>query len=131
MGGFTADPAGVAEVLRGPNGPVARHVIVVAEEVRQATIRSLTPGFPREFLGPTIVKRITPSGDGVHVQVGSAKVKTRPHPIEGNPLLVFDWPKAGGVVYLRHVNHPGSNLGPYLARKLAEAVAAVGAAGRL
>lgn len=33
---------------------------------------------------------------------------TGPHRIDGNPLLVFDWPKAGGVVYLRHVNHPGS-----------------------
>lgn len=33
---------------------------------------------------------------------------TGPHRIDGNPLLAFNWPKAGGVVFLRHVNHPGS-----------------------
>lgn len=33
---------------------------------------------------------------------------TRPHRIQGNPLLVFYWPRAGRTVFLRHANHPGS-----------------------
>lgn len=33
---------------------------------------------------------------------------TNPHPIDGNPTLVFFWPKAGRVVHLRHVDHPGN-----------------------
>lgn len=34
---------------------------------------------------------------------------TRPHRIDGNPLLVFYWPKVGATVAFRHVNHPGTS----------------------
>jgi hypothetical protein len=34
---------------------------------------------------------------------------TEAHFIEGNPLLVFHWPEAGGTVFFRSVNHPGSH----------------------
>jgi len=40
----------------------------------------------------------------------------RPHVIQprrAGGLLVFDWPKAGGVVFLRSVNHPGNPPRPW------------------
>lgn len=37
----------------------------------------------------------------------------RIQPRSGGGLLVFDWPKAGGVVYLRSVNHPGNPARPW------------------
>ena len=43
---------------------------------------------------------------------------TRPHPIVGNPLLAFVWPKAGGFVVFRKVNHPGTKANNFLARAL-------------
>ena len=45
---------------------------------------------------------------------------TPPHAITAKPggLLVFDWPKAGGTVYLKRVKHPGMMANPFLARAL-------------
>lgn len=40
----------------------------------------------------------------------------RPHvirPRRQGGLLVFSWPKAGGTVFLRHVNHPGNRPMPW------------------
>lgn len=43
---------------------------------------------------------------------------TKPHKIEGNPLLAFFWPKVGQFVFLRSVNHPGTRANPFLKRAL-------------
>lgn len=115
----------VQTYLRAPNGPVGRRLMVVGEAVRAATVASLKPGFPLDFLGPSIVKRMVATGDGPRVQVGSAHTMTQPHVIRGNPTLVFHWAKAGRVVYFRKVNHPGSNFDHYLTEKLVAALAAV------
>jgi hypothetical protein len=40
---------------------------------------------------------------------------TQPHRIDGNPLLAFYWPKAGRVVVVRHVNHPGTRAQKWFA----------------
>jgi len=37
------------------------------------------------------------------VEYGSA-----PHPIEGNPFLIFFWDKVGKTVAMPHVEHPGT-----------------------
>jgi hypothetical protein len=121
--GFKADPQGLAALMRGPEGPVTRHLIKVGEDVRQLARANLGGGFASSFLGPRIVKRVEVGADGAHVLVGSDVTKTRPHLIVGNPLLVFHWAKAGRVVYLRHVNHPGSDFGPFLRKALLAAVA--------
>ena len=111
--------------MRAPDGPITRHLMVIAEAVKVATIASLKPGFPKDWLGPQIVKRVVPGADGPSVLVGVANTKTKPHVIRGNPLLTFYWPKAGRVMVLRSVNHPGSEMGPYLARKLTDALGAI------
>ena len=41
---------------------------------------------------------------------------SRPHLIEGNPLLAFYWEKAGKFMILPSVNHPGTAPNDYLAR---------------
>lgn len=43
---------------------------------------------------------------------------TRPHKIEGRPLLAFFWPKAGANVVFRSVNHPGTKANDFLSRAL-------------
>lgn len=43
---------------------------------------------------------------------------TRPHPIVGNPLLAFFWPKVGRNVVFRHVMHPGTKGNDFLSRAL-------------
>lgn len=43
---------------------------------------------------------------------------TRPHPIEGNPLLAFFWPKVGANVVFRRVQHPGTKANDFLSRAL-------------
>lgn len=43
---------------------------------------------------------------------------TRPHKIEGKPLLAFFWPKVGGFVVFHSVNHPGTRANNFLARAL-------------
>jgi hypothetical protein len=128
------DTAGLQEFLRSPNGPVARHLMIVGERIRVRTRASLKQGFPQDFLGPTIVKRVVPSPDGPTVRVGSEHVRTKPHPIDApdptegrpNPHLRFLWPKVGpGFFYAKHVNHPGSNFTKYLGRKLSDALQSV------
>lgn len=114
--------AQVREFIRNPDGPVGRRLMVVAEAVRQATKDSLKDGFPKQFLGPTIVKRMVMTEEGPKVQVGSEHTRTQPHVIQGNPLLVFHWAKVGRVVHFRKVNHPGSNFDHYLMVKLVAAL---------
>lgn len=49
----------------------------------------------------------------VHIEASSDHASytdegTPPHKIEGNPLLAFDWPKAGKFMIVHSVNHPGT-----------------------
>lgn len=127
------DPVKLAEVLRGPNGPVMRRLIEDGEFVKdraRSYVRVHKP-VPQEqrkrrpgTLRDSIVKRIR--GEGV-VEVGSedpiALIEhegTEPHTIHGNPLLVFWWGKVGRVVAFPKVNHPGTTGSHYLTRALAD-----------
>lgn len=123
-------PAKLAEVLRGPQGPVVRRMLEDGELVkdgarRQVGVSRPTPGErrtrPHGQLRDTIVKRVVTRGDDVVVQVGSddqiARLHhdgTPPHVINGSPLLVFWWAKAGRVVAFPRVNHPGTKPNHYL-----------------
>jgi hypothetical protein len=118
--------ATIREYIRTPDGPVARHFMIIGEAIKARTIASLKPGFPQDWLGPFIVKRMVMTDDGPMVSVGIERTKTKPHIIMGNPLLVFYWAKAGKVVRFRHVHHPGSEMAPYVAKKLLEALETVG-----
>lgn len=116
-------PTQVADFLRSPEGPVLRRFMILGERVKVQTQLSLRAGFPRDFLGPQIVKRVVMASNGPHVIVGADHTRTEPHLIQGNPLLVFFWPKVGRTMFLRQVNHPGSDFSEYLIRKLTESMA--------
>ena len=110
-----------------PDGPVARQMMLFGEKVKSTTIGLLKEGFPRDFLGPTILKRWTDGPEGPVLLIGSPRTQTQPHVILGNPLLVFFWPPPKGpgrTVYFTKVNHPGSNFDRYLGQKLLEAIGA-------
>lgn len=117
------EPAAIADFIRSPNGPVFRGMLVLGDRVRVATVASLNPGFPRNFLGPRVVVRTDLTPGGPRVLVGADKVRTRPHRIQGNPVLVFK--KGGRTIFARHVNHPGSDFTRYLREKLTAALRVV------
>lgn len=119
------NPTALSEFMRGPGGPVVRKMTLIGESVKLRTIAGLKSGFPRDFLGPQIVKRVTMTEQGPWVIIGAVRLRTQPHPIVGNPLLVFYWPKVGRVVAFRRVNHPGSNFGQYVSTKLLAALASI------
>lgn len=124
------NPAALAQLLRGPTGPVYRKMIedanLVKNEARRlAPVHQPQPGERRArrpgTLRDSIVTRVTEEGGEVAVYVGSndpvalfVTEGTVPHRIEGNPLLVFYWPKEGQVVYFHHVNHPGTRPNRFL-----------------
>lgn len=133
------DPAKLAEVLRGPNGPVARRLIEDGEKVKieakrlvgvyqppdaySAAHRRRRPGTLRD----SIVKRFAEQGGEFECLIGSNDPialmhheGTVPHVIraQNRPMLVFYWPKAGGVVSFKQVNHPGTQPNRYLTNAL-------------
>ena len=115
------DGVAVQRFIRTPDGPIMRRMMVVAEGVRQATLEQLdqaSSSFPRDFLGPTLVKRTAMTDAGPRIVVGSAHTRTPPHVIVGNPLLHFYWEKIGRDMTVHRVNHPGSNFSNYLLRLL-------------
>lgn len=129
------DPAKVADLLRGPDGPVARDLMrkgdLVRDEARRrvgvysppdaysAGNRGRKPGQLRD----SIVKRLADQGGELQVLVGSDDPiallhheGTVPHIIRprNKPMLVFYWPAVGRVVAFREVNHPGTQPNRYL-----------------
>lgn len=134
------DPRKLAELLRGPNGPVIRYLIDVGEKVKQEAIqecpvfdppdaytqanRERRPGTLRD----SIVKRVVSSAEhGVTILVGSddpvslwVHEGTVPHVIAARraPMLVFYWKRLGRVVRFLAVNHPGTKPNRFLIRAL-------------
>lgn len=131
---FVMHPQKLAEVLRGPQGPVVRRLLedgeLVKDEARRLVrVHTPVPGERRArkpgTLRDTTVKRVVERGGEVVVQVGSSDPitgyehdGTPPHVITGRPLLVFYWPKVGRVVAFPRVNHPGTTGSRFLVRAL-------------
>ena len=130
------DPAKLAELLRGPNGPVMRRLIQDGEAVKEEARRLVrvhkpTPGERRNrrpgTVRDSINKRIV--GPGVIMVQASDPISLIEH--EGSPphqiaprsseRLVFWSGKAGRVVFMpkgRAVNHPGTTGSKFLLRAL-------------
>lgn len=129
----------LAELLRSPQGGVARKLFTDGEKVKQearrlvgvyqppdaysAANRKRRPGTLRD----SIVKRLVSDGQGLSVLVGSNDPValwhhegTRPHVIRARarPRLVFFWQKAGRVVAFKQVNHPGTKPNRFLVKAL-------------
>lgn len=139
FGGFVVlNPARLAEVLRGPNGPVARRMIEDAEDVKREAQRLVGVSEPDPVprrqphrpgtLRDSIVKRAVERDGEFAMQVGSEvpyalfhHEGTVPHVIRAvkAPRLVFFWPKAGRVVAFPSVNHPGTRPNRFLVNALA------------
>lgn len=124
------DSAALAATLRGPDGPVLKDLIRRGERVKDRAkqlvgVHQPVPGERRTrrpgTLRDSIVKRVMSDSQGFYVAVIATDEialwhheGTRPHVINGNPFLVFYWPKVGKVVYLRRVNHPGTRPNRFL-----------------
>lgn len=118
------DPAALAEELRGPTGPVTRHLIIVGEKVKREAIRIA----PRRTgnLANHIVKRITSTRGETTVLVGVERVPyaiwvhegANPHVIEARnvPNLVFWWERENRLFVGKRVNHPGNPPNRFLIR---------------
>ena len=130
-------PQQMTALLRGPNGPVYRKMIILAEAVRAESKRLVGVHHPqpaeRRVRAPgtlqrSIVKRPVEDTKGdIGWAVGSADPialihheGTQPHiirPTRGK-YLVFYWPRAGKVVYMTEVKHPGTKPNRYLTNAL-------------
>lgn len=129
------DPAALADLLRGDDGPVARDLIAKGELVKNEARRRVGVYVPPDSysaanrgrkpgqLRDSIVKRLANENGELACLVGSddpiALIHhegTTPHIIRPRsaPMLVFYWPKVGGVVRLLQVNHPGTRPNRYL-----------------
>ncbi len=130
------DPAKLADVLRGPDGPVMRRLIQDAELVKDEARRLVRvhKPVPQErrtrrpgTLRDSIVKRVRGPG---HIQVGTddpiAMIEhegTEGHDIRPRlaPRLVFWSGKHGRVIYMqpgKKVVHPGTTGSKYLTRAM-------------
>lgn len=116
------DKLALDKMLRDPSGPVIRRTMIFADKVKVVAIAETRAEFTKGFMAERIVKRYGNDSRSAYVDIGTNRARTRPHGIDGNPLLVFFWPKAGRVMYLRHVNHPGSDMGPWIRKTLFAAV---------
>lgn len=138
----TIYPDKLAEVLKGPQGPVYRDLMVKGNRVlNRARIEA-----PRSQAGPAVpnqyrrgkrrqpgdlargqVMRVGTFGGQPAVFVGTqdpvglyVHEGTQAHLIlpRSGKRLVFFWPKAGRVVYLKQVHHPGNRPNRWLLRSL-------------
>jgi hypothetical protein len=136
-GRVVMDPSQVARLMSDPNQPVMRDMIrqgtrVKREAQRLVGVYKPPPAGPRRARKPgtlrdSIVMRVVQDGDGAAVIVGSEDPValihhegTIPHRIvaKNAPLLVFWSGRAGRVVKVRAVNHPGTKPNRYLVNAL-------------
>lgn len=94
------DPIKVADLLRGPDGPVARALINIGEKVKDFAKQEV--GVNTGNLRDHIVKRVVMKSDGIHVEV-VADVAYAIYHHEGSravngKLMVFE-AKGGGTVF--------------------------------
>ena len=122
-GAFILNPAGLAEVLAGPNGPVYRDLLVraIRVESRAKVLASGRPG-PRVQTGrlrASITHRVLSSPAGAFAEVGTnveyagfVEFGTSPHTITARTRQALYWKGAEHPVY--RVNHPGNRPYPFL-----------------
>lgn len=128
------DNKAIDEMLRGPNGPVVRYMMMKADRLQTAAKEQCHVGkgqSERGHLRDSIVKRITSSegtGSMPVILVGSdhpiALIHhegTRPHMIYPRSANVLAWEDAGAVGGMRFaafVHHPGTQPNRYLTDNL-------------
>lgn len=114
------DPAKLALVLRGRDGPAARNVIERAERVK--TRAKELVGKDTHKLEQSIVTRFVDEPAGPAMLVGSEEPHallhhegTQPHEIVPRIARVLRFPaRGGGFVFAMRVRHPGTQPNRYL-----------------
>lgn len=119
---FRPNPQGLAELLRGPDGPVARRVLEVGA-ILQPLARQQA-GRDSGELQDTMVVQPGADGRGPFARVGSAAQHARlhhdgtePHTIVPRTAKVLRFPTGKGstvYVYARRVEHPGTRPNRFL-----------------
>lgn len=105
-----ADTTGLRELIERYAAEVGD---VVRDELEEAT-KTAAPVKTGEMRDEITVTVSAGSGqvawevDSPAEQSSFTDEGTQAHRIQGNPLLAFDWPQAGGLVIVRSVNHPGT-----------------------
>lgn len=138
MAGVIIDGARMAELLRSPAGVVGQMLITRATRVQVAAKHDA----PRRSgcLGDTIVKRAVEEDPvGLSIRIVSDTTPctppgkepysyfvhegTPPHPIIARPggVLAFDW--MGQTIFVKSVQHPGTQPNRFLSNNLPLAVA--------
>jgi hypothetical protein len=87
-----------------------------ASEVERETVAAAPLGQTGELRGSIKANPPTFTGRGFETSIRAeaehasfTDTGTRPHRIEGSPLLAFEWPKAGpGLFVFPSVEHPGT-----------------------
>jgi hypothetical protein len=118
------DGAAVQMMLHSPDGAVGRFMIGRAQVVQNAAIIQCPKRTNK--LSESIVKRFYDSPAGFTVSIAALQPYavfvhegTKPHVINGNPLLAFAWPKMGeGTFFFRSVHHPGTKPNRFLSDNL-------------
>lgn len=122
------DSRALADLLRGPSGPVVRYMTSKAERVQELAKEKVgydadkAPGEEGgEHLRDTIVKRAVEGPRGVEILVGSEHERalmhhegTAPHPIDASKAKTLHFSVSGVEVFVTHVDHPGTRPNPYL-----------------
>lgn len=136
MAGFIADGAVIEELLHSEQGPVLRDIAERAQRVQEAAKTFIPLGAgPGPHLRDAVVKRFGQDEQGPYVAVIAGPDGTVPYalpldqgadphdifPHKPGGVLAFYWAKAGKVVFLRHVHHPGSPGLQYMERALQSA----------
>lgn len=128
------DGAALHALLTGPDGPVVKELEYLGSAVQTGARSMIRPSQVRAggglSLRDSIVKRLVPGSEpSMHV-VGNKPYAfwlhegTPPHVIRprSKSTLRFYSGRAGGFVFARSVNHPGTKPLPYLTQPLAEAL---------
>lgn len=139
------DPEAMAAFLRSSDGPLYRRLFALGDEAKALAIRNApvskpdTSGIPYKKPKPepgrlrdSIVKRVGTDARGVYVRVGTVNVEyamwvhegTQPHPINAKEggWLVFQG--RNGIVFAKHVDHPGNQPNRWFIRTAIELVGA-------
>lgn len=108
----------MANLLRGPSGPVVRHTIVVTQKVQDnARPRIGVSEGPGPHLRDTLVKRLEPPNVRLVAQHPRAAIHhdgTRPHEIRPKKAKVLVFNVGGRTVFTQKVRHPGTKPNRFL-----------------
>lgn len=119
----TLDRTAVREVPLRLAMPLVRKVGSQVERRSRTTVRVRTGAVRASIRSEmrTTRSKVVMTVSATHRRAMLEHQGAKAHPIDqrpGGPLLTFFWPKTGRVMYLPHVNHPGTKGSKFLTSPL-------------